>query len=69
MGQLVRLPTRAEHLLTKQQLAEQIGYSESWINQQMRKAGLPHLKSGSARQAGVRFRLSEVEAWMMRRSA
>lgn len=69
MGTVVSLPTRAEHWLTKRQLAEQLGFSESWIDKQMRAAGLPHRKIGDGRSAPVRFKLSEVEAWMMRRSA
>jgi len=68
MGQLVRLPTRSEHLLTKRQLAEQLGYSTRWIEMQMLR-GMPYLKPGEGRGARVRFRLSEVEAWMMRQSA
>jgi len=68
MGQLVRLSTRAEPLLTKTELADHLRYSERWIEMQMRDRGMPYMK-GDGRGARVRFRLSEVEAWMMRRSA
>jgi hypothetical protein len=68
MGGLVKLRTRGEHWLTKEQLASEIGYSTRWIEMQMCK-GLPYLKPGEGRGARVRFRLSEVEAWMMRQSA
>ena len=68
MGDLVQFPARGEGWLTKAELAEKIGYSTCWITMQMAR-GMPHAKPGSGRGARVRFRLSEVEAWMMRRSA
>ena len=69
MGDLVTLPTRGEHWLTKEQLAVEIGYSTRWINMQMRDGDMPYRKAGNGRGAHVRFRLSEVENWMLRRSA
>jgi len=68
MGQLVRFPTGGEEWLSKAQLAEKLGYTTRWIEMQMRR-GMPYAKPGEGRGARVRFRLSEVEAWMMRRSA
>jgi predicted DNA-binding transcriptional regulator AlpA len=55
-------------LLDKRALARELGMSVSWVNLQMRVGGLPYRKLGAGRGASVRFRLSEVEAWM-RRSA
>lgn len=59
--------TGREAPLKKQQLAAELQLSVSWVNQAMRR-GLPYRKLGAGRCAPVRFRLSEVEAWM-RRSA
>jgi len=53
-----------ENLVTKQQLAESLGVSTSFINKLMSEEGLPHLKLGRA----VRFRMkAEVVPWLERR--
>jgi len=53
-----------ENLVNKKQLAAHLGFSESYINKLM-TLGLPKIKSGRA----VRFRISEVMAWLERRNA
>jgi excisionase family DNA binding protein len=48
-----------ERWLTKEELAEILAVSTSWIDKRMAKDGLPYRKRGRA----VRFRLSEVDEW------
>lgn len=52
-----------ENLVTKKQLAQHLGFSESYINKLM-TLGLPRMKLGRA----VRFRISEVMTWLERRN-
>ena len=52
-----------EKLLSKCQLAERLGISESFINKLMIEDGLPYIKLGRA----VRFRISEVMEFLNRR--
>ncbi len=74
MGDVVQFPTGPgrEPWLDKRQLAYELGgYSVSWVEKQM-QAGMPHRKPGGTANSRVRFKLSEVEAWLaqrMRRSA
>jgi hypothetical protein len=49
---------QGERLVTKRQLARHLGFSERWIEMQVRD-GMPHLRVGSR----LRFRISEVEAY------
>lgn len=66
MAAVVPLTARSttEPWLTKAQLADRLQVSTRWIDYQ-RSAGMP-----SAKWAGVvRFRLSEVEAWLERSAA
>ncbi len=53
-----------ENLVTKEQLAGSLALSPSYISKLMATEGLPHLKIGRA----VRFRVSEVVAWLQKRS-
>jgi len=53
-----------ENLVTKEQLAVSLALSRSYISKLMATDGLPHLKIGRA----VRFRVSEVVAWLQKRS-
>lgn len=53
-----------ENLIGKKRLAESLAVSVSFVEKMMREEGLPHVKLGKA----VRFRLSEVQAWLQRRS-
>lgn len=55
--------TERERWVDKVELADHLGVSESWIQQQMAK-GLPFIKLGQARNSPVRFRLSVVEEWL-----
>jgi excisionase family DNA binding protein len=52
-----------ERALNIAELAELLGMSERWIAYQV-KSGMPSHKYGRAR----RFRLSEVEGWLERRT-
>jgi excisionase family DNA binding protein len=51
-------------LVTKEQLADQLSVSRSFVSKMMSEEGLPHIKIGRA----VRFRVSEVMAWLQKRS-
>jgi len=57
-------PSRSEVWLTKPQLAERLLVSQRWIDYR-RREGMPSHKWGGI----VRFRLSEVESWLDRRTA
>jgi excisionase family DNA binding protein len=62
---IIQFPQRPgfERSLTAQELAEALGMSERWIAYRVRE-GMPSHRYGRAR----RFRLSEVEAWLQRRT-
>ena len=53
-----------ENWITKKQLAQMLGVSVSLVSRLMTE-GLPYLKVSRA----VRYRLSDVEAWLQRRYA
>jgi predicted DNA-binding transcriptional regulator AlpA len=57
-------PRASEMWLTKPQLAERLLVSQRWIDYR-RREGMPSHKWGGI----VRFRLSEVESWLDRRTA
>lgn len=57
-------PVAAEPWLTKAQLADRLDVSPRWIDYR-RSEGLPAHKWGGI----VRFRVSEVEAWLSERRA
>jgi hypothetical protein len=61
-----RLPLRpgTEPWLSKRQLAVHLGFSVRWVELRVRE-GMPHQRWGSNR---LRFRASEVEAWLEERS-
>lgn len=52
-----------EKLVTKEQLASTLEMGKSTISKLMVEEGLPYFKLGRA----VRFRISEVVAWLERR--
>jgi excisionase family DNA binding protein len=52
-----------ENLVTKKQLTEILGLSQSYISNLMAEEGLPYFKVGRA----VRFRGSEVTGWLQKR--
>lgn len=60
----VTAPSTSEMWLTKPQLAERLLVSQRWIDYR-RREGMPSHKWGGI----VRFRLSEVESWLDRRTA
>lgn len=55
-------PHGVERYLSKTELAQVLGVSVSFINKHMRESALPFFKVAGA----VRFKLSEVEAWISR---
>lgn len=59
-----RVFDKLECLVTKEQLAGSLALSRGYINKLMATEGLPYLKIGRA----VRFRVSEVAAWLQKRS-
>lgn len=64
MGEIVQFPGTRRPLLTKQQLARELGFSTRWVTMQMRR-GMPHFK-GPGRTGHVRFDLAEVKEWLRR---
>jgi predicted DNA-binding transcriptional regulator AlpA len=58
-------PPVSESWLSKAQLAHRLGYSARWVNLRMAE-GMPHHKWTGGH---VRFRASEVEAWLAERNA
>jgi hypothetical protein len=61
-GQLVRLPSRGEVLLTKKQLAAHLGRSERWVELRVRD-GMP-VEHATDRYGRRRYNLWRVEAWL-----
>jgi excisionase family DNA binding protein len=59
-----RSRTHYEPWLTKRQVAAHFGFSTRWVELRIRD-GLPSQMMGGRR----RFRLSEVEGWLEKRSA
>ena len=57
-----RPPRFTEPWLTKRQIADHLGVSVSWIERRMR-IGLPHHRD-PVKRCVVRFRASEIDAWM-----
>lgn len=51
---------KAERFVTKAQLAEHLGFSQSWIDKQL-ASGLPCYRIGGR----VRFQLSSASAWLV----
>jgi hypothetical protein len=62
VSEIVHLPNRASHLLTKKQLAAHLGRSTRWIELRVRQ-GMPS-EPPTRRYPSRRFRLAEVEAWL-----
>jgi excisionase family DNA binding protein len=52
-----------ENLVTKKQLARDLGISQSFISKLMQEEGLPHYKLGRA----VRYNTEEIAQWLSRR--
>lgn len=50
-----------EQLVPIREVAQVLGLSVSWVEKAIRKHGLPSYKIGGTRK----FRLSEVEAWLL----
>ena len=53
-----------EKLLTAAEVAELTGLNVPWILRKFENGQVPGFKLGDGRQAPVRFRLSEIEAWL-----
>ena len=54
-------------LLTARELGAHLGMSTSWVLDEWEAGRLPGFKLGDGRASPVRFRLSEVEAWLEER--
>lgn len=65
-AKVIAFPQRlgAERALTVRELSEALGMSERWIAYRVAE-GMPSHRYGRAR----RFRVSEVESWLARRTA
>lgn len=61
-GVVIRLPSAPGRLLTKKQLAAELGRSTRWIELRMRE-GLPALPRRTPAEH-TRFDLEEVRAWL-----
>lgn len=51
-------------LLTARELAAYLGMSAGWVLDEWEAGRLPGFKLGDGKAAPVRFRASEVEAWL-----
>ena len=65
-GAVVQFPRRPNHLLTKKQLAAELGRSTRWIELRMRE-GLPSAPRRSPTEH-TRFELDVVTAWLAARA-
>jgi len=54
-----------ETLLTIQEVSERLRVSVRWLRNEIANGGFPHHRIG-ARQHMLRFRMSEIEAWLTR---
>jgi len=61
-GQLVRLPSRGDAVLTKRQLATVLGRSERWVELKV-KDGMP-VEEATDRYGRRRYNLRLVQAWL-----
>jgi excisionase family DNA binding protein len=53
-------PSKPEPYVDVQAVADFLGVPKSWVYEQARRYGMPHRFAGRY----LRFRLSEVEAWL-----
>jgi excisionase family DNA binding protein len=53
-----------DRFLTARELGELLGMSTAWVLDKWEAGELPGFKLGDKPAAPVRFRLSEVEAWL-----
>jgi excisionase family DNA binding protein len=56
-----------EKLLRDVEVAEILGVSRSWVRDAVARLEIPHIKLRSG-QGAVRFRRSEIEAWIREKS-
>ena len=61
-GQVVRLPSRGDTLLTKKQLAAHLGRSERWVELKV-KEGMP-VEDSTDRYGRRRYNLRLVDTWL-----
>ncbi len=61
-GQVVRLPSRGDPLLTKKQLGTLLGRSERWVELKV-KEGMP-VEEATDRYGRRRYNLRLVQAWL-----
>lgn len=55
---------RSEPFVTTQQVADHLGVSAPWVLRRWQDGELPGYRLGAGRSGAVRFRVSEVEAWI-----
>jgi predicted DNA-binding transcriptional regulator AlpA len=53
-----------ERLLTARELGELLGMKTAWVLDRWEAGEIPGFKIGQGRAAPVRFRASEIEAWL-----
>lgn len=67
-AQIYEFPTRGDPWMTLQQAATYTGFSSRSIQHAVKKEGLPGYRPFGP-NGRLRFRRSEVDAWMQRRKA
>ena len=53
-----------EPLVTAGEVAETLGFSKDWVLDKWEAGELPGFRIGARKGSPVRFRLSEIEAWL-----
>jgi len=53
-----------ERLLRAREVAEMLGVSMDWVLDRWQEGALPGFKLGPSPQSPVRFRMSELDAWL-----
>ncbi len=60
-------PVTNEPLVNVKQVASYLGVSQSTIERYLQQGFIPSISFGSTKRMNVRFRLSEIDAWLLRR--
>ncbi len=61
------LPVTNEPLVNIKQVAAYLGVSQSTIERYCAQGFIPSISFGSTKRLNVRFRISEIDAWLLRR--
>jgi predicted DNA-binding transcriptional regulator AlpA len=59
-----QVPLRIEPLITARDVAERLGMTPDWVLDKWEAGLLPGFRLGSRKGAPVRFRWSEIDAWL-----